>query len=283
VSARLDAALAHGPIILDAAMGTRLIAAGLNLTSDDASLWNLTNPDMVATVHRRDVAAGSTAVLTNTFGADRAWLARFHFEDKVAPINQAGAALARTAAGQNRLVIGSIGPTAASEPGAYREQADALEDSGVDGLLLETHQVSSAERALAEIAGTRMVPLLVSLVAWPDQPADTVRRLADLGAAVVGVNCVPGMEAAVATARALRAVTSLPILVKPNAGNPGEPFHDAASFARFVPSLLELGPILVGGCCGTDDTHVAALRAACYHDRSVDRDVSARPAEDRSP
>ena len=69
-------AVARGPVVLDAALGTRLLALGLDLATDDPALWNLSHPESVADLHRRDVGAGADALLTNTFGANRPRLAR---------------------------------------------------------------------------------------------------------------------------------------------------------------------------------------------------------------
>src|SRR4051794_7638951 len=97
-------------------MGTRLLPLGLRLEDDDPCLWNLSHPDDVAAIHRRDVAAGSQALLTNTFGANRAWLRRFGAAvGAVGAINRAAVDLARDASGPGRFVLGDIGPTAADD------------------------------------------------------------------------------------------------------------------------------------------------------------------------
>src|SRR5829696_8699488 len=102
---RFRAALARGPLLLDAAMGTRLMARGLDLAHDDPCLWNLDRPDEVLDIHRRDLRAGSDAVLTNTFGANRLSLRRLGRSDQVAAINHRAVELARQAAGPDRLVF----------------------------------------------------------------------------------------------------------------------------------------------------------------------------------
>jgi methionine synthase I (cobalamin-dependent) len=254
----------RGFLLLDAAMGTRLIARGLDLAHDDPALWNWSHPWAVDQVHAADVAAGSEAVLTNTFGTNRAWLARYDLEDQVERFNRIASVLARIGAGVGTLRLGSIGPTAAEAPGAVREQAEALAETGVDALIFETYRADAAERALREVTGRVHIPLLVSLVAWPEPLAEAVGRLADLGAEAVGANCQDGMEPAVELARRLRDVTDLPLIFKPAAGRPGVEPAPPSSFARAVPALRALGPVLVGGCCGTTEAHVAALRAGWY-------------------
>ncbi|HMB07406.1 MAG TPA: homocysteine S-methyltransferase family protein [Isosphaeraceae bacterium] len=261
---RVRAALGRGALLLDAAMGTRLIARGLDLGADDPALWNLGRPEAVARVHDSDVAAGSEAVLTNTFGANRAWLARYGRADRVGAINRRAVGLARRAVGGGRFVLGSIGPTAVETPEAVREQAELLAEADVDALLFETYRADQAERALREVAGRVRIPLLVSLVAWPEPLAEIARRLDDRGAEAVGGNCQDGMAPALRLAERLRAVTRRPLIVKPSAGRPGTEPASPASFAQAAPALRSLGPVLVGGCCGTTEAHVAAIRAAWY-------------------
>jgi 5-methyltetrahydrofolate--homocysteine methyltransferase len=262
---RLLVALDHRPLLLDSAMGTRLIALGLDLHVDDPAVWNLTHPEHVLEQHRRDVSSGSGAVLTNTFGANRCWLAKFGRAGAVESINRRAVELARLAAGPGRFVLGDLGPTAAGLAGAAVEQAAILVDAGVDALCFETFKAADLESVLLELAaGPRApIPLLVSLWEWPEPPDSTARRLIELGASVIGMNCQAGIEAAVAFAERMDRIVACPLLVKPGAGDPGRPDGSPGSFAAAVPRLLEHNVRLLGGCCGTTDRHVAALRAAC--------------------
>ena len=257
-------ALARGPLLLDAAMGTRLIGLGLDLESDDPSAWNLSRPDLVLEVHRRDVRAGADALLTNTFGANQTWLDRKRLSVEVEASNRAAVALAREAADGDRFVIGDLGPTALDRPGALEEQAEVLADEGVDALIFETFRADQAEAALRAVRDRTWLPILVSLVALPGPPGDlgAARRLADLGASAIGSNCQSGMGPTLEVLGRLREATSLPLLAKPSAGLPGRPIAGPDSFGRAVPGLLALGVRLVGGCCGTTERHVRALRAA---------------------
>ena len=171
-------AIAQVPLVLDAGLGTRLVERGLDLGCDDPSLWNLTRPALVHAIHDRDVAAGSDAVLTNTFGANRCWLKKFAQDDAVESINRQAVQLARRAAGPLRYVIGDIGPAAALEPGAAAEQAAVLVDSGVDALLFETYRCPDVESVLGEVTRSLAgpTPLLVSLWQWPEPAAVAARR-----------------------------------------------------------------------------------------------------------
>jgi methionine synthase I (cobalamin-dependent) len=257
-------AIGRDALILDAAMGTRLIERGLRLDREDPAHWNLSRPEIVGEVHRLDAAAGADVLLTNTFGANRAWLSRYHPVASITRVNRRAVALARSEAGPLRRVLGSIGPTADDAPDALREQVDRLLESGVDGLLFETHRLDQAVRALGVVRERARLPLLVSLIDWPSPIDHSVQRLADLGADAIGTNCQPGMEAAVGLAKSLRSVTPLPLIVKPSAGAPGGVLARPASFGAAVAALRSLCPVLIGGCCGTTEDHVAALRAACY-------------------
>ena len=107
-----------------------MVARGLDLRSDDPSLWNLTHPDEVLDLHVRDVSAGSQALFSNTFGANRLWLARYGQAGATEEINRQAVALARKAIGPDGFVVGDIGPSAAEEPGAAAEQASVLLDAG---------------------------------------------------------------------------------------------------------------------------------------------------------
>jgi methionine synthase I (cobalamin-dependent) len=161
--------------------------------------------------------------------------------------------------------VGDIGPTAA-DGGAVAEQAALLIEAGVDALILETHRLDQAEAALRQIerTGRPRVPVLVSLIAWPDPPDAAVARLTALGAEALGSNCQGGMGAALDLAERVRQATPLPLIVKPAAGRPRGPIDDPEAFARAVPRLRSLQPVLVGGCCGTTEAHVAALATAWY-------------------
>jgi methionine synthase I (cobalamin-dependent) len=264
---RFLAALDRGPLALDAGMGTRLCARGLDLRRDDPCLWNLDRPEEVLDVHRRDAAAGGRVLFTNTFGANRAWLMRHGRRGDMEPINRAGVGLARLAAGPSGFVAGDIGPSTGDDPGAAGEQAAVLLDSGVDALVFETFRLETALAALREARmriATRPVPLIASLWQWPDDAEDAARRLLDAGAAVIGLNCRPAIGATASLARRLARAVACPLLIKPGiAASDLECDSTPAAFAAAVPVLVEHNVRLIGGCCGTTEAHVAALASAC--------------------
>ncbi len=274
-SDRFLAALDRGPLVLDAGLGTRLCALGLDLRTDDPALWNLTHPAEVLDQHVRDVTAGSQILFSNTFGANRSWLARYDRADSVEEINRAAIKLARWAFGADGFVAGDIGPSAAEQPGAAAEQAAVLVDSGVDILVFETFRVEPLLDVLREVLAAlgTSVPILASLWKWPEEPVTTARRLEDLGVTAVGINCTPGMDAAIALADRLHGAISCPLLVKPAATGEGTTGSNStpAAFAAAVPQLLEWNVRLFGGCCGTTESHVEALARACAPQQNQNR------------
>ncbi len=273
--------LRAGPIVLDAGMGTRLVARGLDLGRDDPCLWNLDRPDDVLNIHRLDRAAGAVGLVSNTFGANRAWLARFGRRDDVESINRAAVALAREAAAPDGIVLGDIGPTCAVEPGAAGEQAARQRDAGVDAILLETFRLEPALAVLAEVRaalGGDPVPIVVGLWQWPDAVEDAARRLVDAGADAIGANCRPAIAEVPTLIRRLAAAVPCPLLAKPGVGpgdGDGEADSNPSAFAAAVPGLLDQNVRLIGGCCGTTHAHVAALAAACSALHPAD--TSSRP------
>jgi 5-methyltetrahydrofolate--homocysteine methyltransferase len=138
----------QGLLLLDGAMGTQLIASGIEVGKCNEYL-NIESPDIISNIHKAYLQTGSVAILTNTFGANRFALARHGFAEKVEKINTAGVKIARKAAGKGRYVLGDIGPSGDFlkplgnlEPkdlkDAFTRQAKALAAGGVDGFIIET-------------------------------------------------------------------------------------------------------------------------------------------------
>ena len=219
---------------------------------------NLDEPAAVLAFHRYDVRAGSDAILTNTFAANRPSLERSGRAGDFEAIHRAAASLAREAAGPGRFVLGSIGPIAGASPADYRDQAAILVESGVDALILETHTFEVAEIGSRAIGAVATVPIIASLHAWPEDASGAARRLVDLGAAAVGANCGLSTADAMACLERLAGRVEIPLLAKPSAG-PGE---GPEVFAGLVPRLLSIGVRLLGGCCGATAGHIAAMRRA---------------------
>jgi 5-methyltetrahydrofolate--homocysteine methyltransferase len=283
---RLAELLGRRKVVLgDGAMGTMLQRAGL--TEGAPERWNVERPDVVSSIHRAYVEAGSDFISTNTFGGTRNRLALDGLADRVAELNRAGAQLAREAAGE-RLVAGSIGPTGElMEPlgtltpegarASFAEQARALKAGGVDFALIET--MSALEEAKAAIEGARDAGLPVVVTMSFDTnfhtmmgvaPAKAVATLAGWGVRVIGANCGngPAEIERIMTEMTKARPDGVMLMAKSNAGMPrwkddritygGTP-EVMADYAR---RMAELGVNIVGGCCGSTPEHIAAMREA---------------------
>ena len=291
---RLHEAARERPLLGDGAMGTQLMAAGLE-QGNCGEAWNLEHPDRVLAIQRRYVEAGSDCLLTNTFGGSRIMLARHSHAGDVAAFNAAGVRIARDAFGsRGGYVIGDIGPfgglmepfgefTEQQVRDAFREQADALVGAGADAIIIET-QTSLEELRLgllaARAAGAACVIGSMAYDVTLDgstfrtmmgvDPEHAAGFMAEHGADIVALNCGTGMDmvrAREAVAR-YRAVTTLPIMVQPNAGQPKlvamTVVYDEtpAAMAKGVGPLLETGASIVGACCGSTPDHIRAFRQA---------------------
>lgn len=282
---KLDSFLRQAPILADGAWGTELQARGLPLGACPDP-WNIERPDIVEQVPRAYVAAGSQVVLTNTFRANRIALATHGIAHSPAAVNRAGVEISRRAAAGKAHVFASLGPcgkllmagdvSEAEIRGAFEEQAHALAGAGADALLIETMADLTEALLALEAARTTGLPVAVSMVfdsgvardrtmmgVTPEQAAEA---LAAGGADIIGANCGQGMTGFVDICRRMRAVTSLPLWIKANAGIPqlaaGAAVYPEtpAQFAGFATSLVAAGATFIGGCCGTNPQYIRALR-----------------------
>ncbi len=284
------------PLLLDGATGTRLFAAGMP-RGVCPEAWILGHAEIIREIQRGYVEAGSEILYAPTFGANSIRLAAFGLEDQMERMNRDLVSLAREAAG-DALVAGDLS-TAGELPepfgerpyaelvSCYEAQAAALRDAGADLLVCETF--TSLLDARAALLGARKTSLPVMVSVSADESGRTMMGsealaclivLQSLGAAAFGLNCGEGPERMLSALDPLFAYADIPLLAKPNAGIPvGEPPRYDLSpeeFAAGMEKLLEAGATVAGGCCGTDDRHIALLR------RLMDRyDFSGRKAPER--
>lgn len=273
-------------LVCDGAMGTMLYARGIFLNRSFDEL-NLTQPDLVAEVHKEYARAGADVIETNTFGANRVKLAAFGLADRVHAINVQGAKIARHAARDTIYVAGSIGPLGVRvEPWGrmgldeaeeiFREQARALVEGGVDLFVLETfgdvNEISAAIKAVRSVCD---LPIVAQMTTAEDgnsldgvAPETFVPDLESRGADVVGLNCSVGPAAMLEALERMARVAHVKLSAQPNAGKPREiegrnlylssPDYMASYARRFI----NAGVRLVGGCCGTTPDHIRAIKTA---------------------
>jgi homocysteine S-methyltransferase len=273
-------------LVCDGAMGTMLYARGIFLNRSFDEL-NLTQPDLVAEVHKEYVRAGSDVIETNTFGANRVKLAAFGLADRVHAINIQGAKIARHAARDEVYVAGAIGPlgirvepwgrTGVDEAEEYfREQAQALLDGGVDLFVLETFRdVNEIGAAIRAVRGLCALPIVAQMTTEEDgnsldgvAPETFVPDLEARGANVVGLNCSVGPAAMLEALERMAHVARVKLAAQPNAGKPREVegrnlyLSSPEYMASYARRFINTGVRLVGGCCGTTPDHIRAIKVA---------------------
>jgi len=303
-------------ILCDGAMGTTLYARGVFINRCFDEL-NLSQPDLVRSVHEDYLQAGAELIETNTFGANSFRLLRYGFQDQVFEINRAGAQLARQAVAQlndkqagKAWVAGSIGPLGIHlEPlgktgldearHAFAEQIKGLAAGGpgvgVDLLVIETivalNEAEQAIRAAQEVAPDLPVVALITVDEEANcldgsSPEVAAVRLASWGVDGVGVNCSTGPATILTALERLAASTSLPLVSMPNAGMPravdGRNIYLTSPeyMASFAKKFLKAGAQFIGGCCGTTPNHIRAMKSAL---RAVEAQKTAKPITAREP
>lgn len=286
-------------LILDGAMGT-MIGQVLGKTGNSDEL-NLTRPDVIADIHRQYLKAGADIITTNTFNAQRISQADYCLEGKAREMALAGTRLARqcadeySTADRPRFVAGSIGPTNktcsmspdVSNPAlreldydtlyeAYKEEADALIEGGVDAILIETiFDTLNAKVAIdaslhAMEQRGRQVPLMLSMTVsdlagrtLSGQTIDAfLASISPYPIFSVGLNCSFGATQMIPYLRQMARKAPYYISAYPNAGLPnamGLYDESAESMAPKMGQMVEEGLVnIIGGCCGTTPEFIAA-------------------------
>ena len=288
--ALIESLTSSGPVVTDGSWGTQMQKRGLK-RGECPDSWNLSHPERVLEVAQQYVNAGSQIILTNTFGGSRLALQKFKLGGQVVDINTAGVEISKKAAGNRAYVFASIGPTGlmlvtretteAELQNVFGEQAAAQARAGADGLIVETMIDVTEARIAATAAKQTGLPVIVSMVydsgenkdrtMMGNSPEEVVAELAGLGVDGIGANCGQGIDAFPPICARLRQATDLPIWIKPNAGLP-EIIDDqtvfrttARQFVQYIPELIAGGADFLGGCCGTDQGFVEAIRETIDH------------------
>ena len=307
---RIQEMFAGRTILCDGAMGTTLYARGVFINRCYDEL-NLSQPDLVRSIHDDYLQAGAELIETNTFGANAFRLLRYGFQDQVFAINKAGAEIARQSVRQieekqagKALVAGAVGPLGVHlEPlgktgldearAAFAEQIRGLVAGGpgvgVDLLVIETiTALNEAEQAiLAAREVAPHLPIIAMVTVDEDSncldgssPETAAARLAAAGADVIGVNCSTGPATVLTAIERMSAVTNLPLAAMPNAGTPravdGRNIYLCSPeyMASFARKFLKAGAQFIGGCCGTTPNHIRAIKSAI---RAVEAQKTAKP------
>ena len=275
--------LASGqPVLLDGAMGTMLQAKGLP-TGATPELVALEHPEWLLDIHSSYLDAGSHIVYANTFGANREKLS--HCGATVEEVVHAAVFLAKQAAQGRGLVALDIGPIGQLlEPTGTLEFEEAVDifaqvvragvAAGADLAVIETMtDLQEARAALLAVKENSDLPVMVTMTYEATgrtflgcRPACTALTLEGMGADAIGINCSLGPREMPPLVEELIAWTTLPVVLKPNAGlpHPDGSGYDITpeEFAQSLAQCAQLGVQVFGGCCGTTPEYIRLLRDA---------------------
>ncbi len=277
------------PLLTDGAWGTFLFQMGLK-PGDCPDHWCLTHPDEVQSIAQAYFDAGSDIVETNSFGASPVKLSDYGLAEKARDINLRAVELSRAAAGRDRLVMASLGPSGkllmmgdVSEEDLYDGfflQAKAFADGGADAVCIETmSDLQEAELAIKAVKSACTLPVFSTWTfdrtakgEYRTMMGNSIHEAVSLslasGADVIGSNCGNGMAGMLDIAREIREdFPDTPFMIQANAGLPhldnGKQVYAETpeSMAAFIPELMRLGIALVGGCCGTTPETIQKFRS----------------------
>lgn len=278
-------------LFCDGGMGSLLQAQGLK-AGELPELWNLTHPEVIVGIHRQYLEAGADIMTTNTFGANR-----LKYGDKLGEVVTAAVRNARAAvkeAGHGYVAL-DMGPTGKllkplgdlefeDAVDLYKEVVTAGAAAGADLVLIETMSdsyelkaavLAAREAGFSPVTGERL-PVFATVIydekgklLTGGSVESTVALLEGLKVDALGINCGLGPVQMKEILKDILRVSSLPVVVNPNAGLPrsegGKTVYDidAAQFARVMEEIVSMGAVIVGGCCGTTPEHISETVKLC--------------------
>ena len=280
-----SALVERGVVLLDGATGSQLRAKGMPV-GVSTELWIYEHPEAILALQRAYVDAGSDIIYAPTFSANRVGLGLHGLEDRLAELNAGLVKLSKQAAGGRALVAGDFSTTGKPlEPvgtmsyqgllDIYREQIEVVVAAGADLLGAET--MLTVDECACFVEAARSVcdlPVMCTLTIEADghllfggNVVEAVETLQALGVSAVGLNCSVGPDQLAAVVASMKAVATVPVIAKPNAGMPvmdeqGQAHYSMtpARFAGSMKRLVDAGARIIGGCCGTGPEYIAALK-----------------------
>ena len=282
-----------GFLLLDGAMGTMLQAANAPMGKVPEAL-NITHPEVIASIHKSYLEAGAQVLYANTFAANP-------YKVKDCPYSstqliQAGVKLAKDAAGGRAWVALDLGPIGEmlapngslsfdTAYGYYKQMVTDGVAAGADLVVLETMtDLLELKAALLAVKENSSLPVFCTMTfeengrTFAGVSVDCAAvTLEGLGADAVGINCSLGPEEILPLIQKMARYTSLPLIVKANAGLPdlniGDYNVSAEDFARGAEEFIRCGVTILGGCCGTTPDYICKLRTLLDQSQPVTRQV----------
>lgn len=274
------------PLILDGATGTQLQKRGFTggVCTEE---WVLEHPQALMEVQRLYAEAGSEVVYAPTFSATSVKLEENGIFNRVAEYNRRLVQVSRDAVGDRCLIAGDMSPTGKfirpvgdlsfeDLVDIYTEQVAAQEEAGVDLFVIETTMtLPEARAALLAVRSVSRKPVFVTFTC--DDSGRTVSGtdvtaalsvMQGMGVTAFGLNCSAGPDMMLRQLQRLHVTARVPLIAKPNAGLPemrdGQYIYNCPpeEFVTLVPEMAKAGVCIFGGCCGTDERYIAALREA---------------------
>lgn len=275
-------------LVCDGATGTILMAKGMP-EGASPDYWGIKNKKILISIHKAYLDAGADMIITNTFGANAVKLKRFKLQKKAAEINKKAAEIAREAAGDKAYVLGDLGPTGEYlkpvgdlEPEemlhAFAGQAKALQEAGVDAIILETmSDMEELKTAIMAAKENTKLPLIASMtfqrtaekgfrttsgISIPQFVNDSLLS----GCDVIGANCSVTIADMVDLISEMAGLSTSFLIAQPNAGMPrllgDKTVYDESpeEFKEFLPRLIKAGAKIIGGCCGTTPEHIRMIK-----------------------
>jgi methionine synthase I (cobalamin-dependent)/5,10-methylenetetrahydrofolate reductase len=287
------------PLVADGGMGVLVSSAVARLRCPEEA--NVRAPESVLSLHLGFIRAGADLIETNTFGANRPKLRERFLEDELGAINEAAVKIARDArevSGRDVFIAGAIGPLGEGvdpeeRASAFAEQAQLLEGRGVDLFMIETfYEIAELVTAIESVRSVSSLPIVALLTFDEDAQTlsgvsaeDAMARLQLLDVVAVGANHGAGLQAALRALERMGA-DGKPLAALPNVGLAslaGEriifPHATPEYFAEFAAHAQALGARIIGGCCGTTPTEIAAIRGAVDEHRAPTAPMVVRERE----